>query len=99
MTIATTNPGRPVPAPAVAVAIHEWHDAHETREASRYFVGTVRRVGTAEIVIDGTQYSDGRIDRCLTVYGVDTERGMTTEFAREIAAALMQAAHELDGLR
>jgi hypothetical protein len=61
-------------------------------------MGAMRRVGDAEILLAGTQYRDGRIDRCLTVYGVDTERGMSTEFARKIAAALMQAANELDGL-
>jgi hypothetical protein len=94
----TTEPFTDVSPPAGAVEIHEWHDARDTREASRYFVGTVRRVGDAEILLDGTHYSDGRVERCLTVYGVDTERGMSTEFARKIAAALMQAANELDGL-
>jgi hypothetical protein len=49
-------------------------------------------------LIHGTQWTDGRVQRCLTVYGVDTESGMPTDVARNIAAALMAAANEADGL-
>jgi hypothetical protein len=94
----TTEPLADVPMPAGAIKVYEWDDT-DTPTLSRYWMGTRRRVGDAEILLAGTQYSDDRVERCLTVYDVDTERGMTTEFARKISAALMQAANEWDGLK
>jgi hypothetical protein len=97
LTIATTT-NADVPVPAGAVTTYEWDDTH-TPTPSRYWSGTRRRVGRAEILLDGTQWADGRIDRCLTVYGVNTDQNMPADTARKIAAALMQAANELDGLK
>jgi hypothetical protein len=83
--------------PAGAVRTYEWDDT-DTPTPSRHWMGTVRRVGDAEIILDGTQYSDGRVERCLTVHGVDTDGTMPTDTARQIAAALIEAADEIDGL-
>ena len=58
----------------------------------------MRRVGRAEIMLDGTQWPDGTVERCLTVHGVDTDGTMPTDTARQIAAALIEAADEIDGL-
>ena len=35
---------------------------------------------------------------CLTVHGVDNDQSMPTDTARKIAAALIEAADEIDGL-
>jgi hypothetical protein len=58
----------------------------------------MRRVGRGEIMLDGTQWPDGTVDRCLTVRGVDDDKNMPTDTARKIAAALIEAADEIDSL-
>jgi hypothetical protein len=58
----------------------------------------MRRAGRAEIMVDGTQWADGTVERCLTVHGVDCDDNMPTDTARKIAAALIEAADEIDGL-
>jgi hypothetical protein len=47
----------------------------------------MRRVGRVEIMLDGTQWPNGAVERCLTVHGVDTDRNIPTDTARRIAAA------------
>jgi hypothetical protein len=44
------------------------------------------------------QWADGTVERCLTVHGVDDDKNMPTDTARKIAAALTEAADEIDGL-
>lgn len=92
----TTEHFADVPTPAGVTTISEWDDTH-TSTPSRFWSGTRRLIGDAEIVLDGTQWADGRVERCLTVYGVNTDQNMPTDTARKIAAALMAAANELDG--
>jgi hypothetical protein len=94
----TTEPFADVPPPAGAARTCEW-DNTETPAPSRYWMGTRRRASDAEIILDGTQYSHGPVERCLTVRGVDCDESMPTDTARKIGAALMRAAKELDGLK
>jgi N-acetylmuramoyl-L-alanine amidase CwlA len=65
---------------------------------SRYFVGTRRRVGRVEILVDGTQWVDGKVELCLTVDGGDDHKNVPTDTARKIAAALIEVADEIDAL-
>jgi hypothetical protein len=99
-TIDTTNPYPNIPPPAGALTVYEWEDPRPFSDAlpNRYFVGTRRRVGRVEILIDGTQWADGKVELSLTVHGVDDDRNVPTDTARKIAAALIEAADELDGL-
>ena len=53
--------------------------------------------GCGLILIDGTQYADGSLER-LTVHGVDDDKHVPTDTARKIAAALIEAADEIDSL-
>lgn len=62
---------------------------------SRFFVGTVRTMGDVRVLIDGTQFSDGRITRAITT---DASEGMGSAEARQLAAMLIEAADELDRL-
>jgi hypothetical protein len=99
-TIHTENRYPNIPPPAGAVTVYEW-DAPRPFTAdlpSRYFVGTRRRVGRVEILVDGTQWVDGRVELSLTVHGVDNDKNIPTDTARKIAAALTEAADEIDGL-
>ncbi|CAM3108272.1 hypothetical protein BST27_18605 [Mycobacterium intermedium] len=61
---------------------------------SRFFVGTVRTMGDVRVIIDGTQYSDGRIERFVTT---DSAEGMGSAEARQLAALIIEAADEIDG--
>jgi hypothetical protein len=100
----TTTPD--VPLPDGAVRVYQWDPPAVTGYpcGSRYFVCTSRRItvdepGTAstggafEVSIDGTQWSDGRIDRCISMN--DSE--LSPSQARQLAAALSAAADEVDG--
>jgi hypothetical protein len=62
MTAPTIEPFADVPVPAGAVRTYEWEDT-ATSTPSRYWIGTRRRVDDAQILLDGTQYSDGRVGR------------------------------------
>jgi hypothetical protein len=86
-----------VPLPAGADHAYPWEYVGTPNE-SRYFVGTRRTIGRVEILIDGTRYASGREERSLTVHGVDNDRNVPTDTARKIAASLIAAADEIDGL-
>lgn len=62
----------------------------------RFFAGTTREVDEARVMITGLQYADGRIDRTICVDG-DCE-SLDASRARQVAAALIEAADELDRL-
>jgi hypothetical protein len=97
-TIHAENPFPSVPHPAGAITVYEWEDPRPFCAAlpNRYFVGTRRQAGRVEILIDGTQWSDGRTELSLTVHGVDCDENMPTDTARNVAAALIEAADEID---
>jgi hypothetical protein len=90
----TTNTFPNLPVPAGAAHVYDWD-----KGGTRYFTGTSRRVvergdrGRDTIVaIDGTQFSDGQIERVISVDG----ENLTVEQARRFAAALTAAADEMD---
>lgn len=87
----------PIPAGAVRV---ELADQDGDGNWYRNFDGTARTVGGVRVDIEGVQYSDGRIERRLTVTSSDLPNGpvLTTGQAREIAAALVEFADTLDRL-
>jgi hypothetical protein len=63
---------------------------------TRFFVGTTRKVGSAEVMITGLQSSDGSIERSIGVDGASDS--LDASNARTLAAALLEAADELDRL-
>lgn len=74
---------------------HHWqHDGDG--KWSRFFTGSTREVGDTTVIISGFQDSSGTITRSITVDG-DAE-DLDAAQAREVAAALLDAAAELDRL-
>jgi hypothetical protein len=64
---------------------------------SRRFDGTVRAVDDVHVQVVGAQHTDGRIERSVHVHANGVE--LTGGQARELAAALTEAADELDRLQ
>ena len=68
---------------------------------SRTFEGTLRAVGTADtdhrakVLIGGVQFSDATVTRSITV---TANEGLIATEARELAAALLEAADEIERL-
>lgn len=110
----TTNQLANVPLPAGAVRIvgGGWEHLDITGLPVRYFDGTPRGVelderhDDIEVLIAGTQYADGRVQREIMLYTLDTADGqsltdligpLTLAQARQLAAALTAAADEADG--
>ena len=68
---------------------------------SRTFEGTLRDVGTADtgypakVLAGGVQFSDATVTRSITV---TANEGLTAAEARELAAALLEAADEIERL-
>jgi hypothetical protein len=89
-----------VPDPAGAVKVCEWDDPG-TPDAFRLFWGATREVelqdGAAiEVVTRGTQSADGCVEeRGILIYG-GSDDVMTTESARQLAAALLEAAGDIE---
>ncbi|WP_104183594.1 hypothetical protein [Mycobacterium avium] len=73
---------------------YPWEDAGDGKW-TRFFVGTTRKLGDAEVFISGIQSSDGRINRSITISGAED---MDTEQARQFAVLLADAADEVDRL-
>jgi hypothetical protein len=93
-----------LPEPEGARKLWYWED-DGAGNWSRRFDGTRRGVGLdqtgvfanrVDVDLDGVQHSDGSIVRAITVYSKDSE--ITAEQARSVAAALTEAADELDRL-
>jgi hypothetical protein len=96
----TTETLANVPLPAGAVRVDDWYDTG-TAEPGRYFVGSSwvvernnhhNRDTDIMILVDGTQYCDGRVERIISVDDDD----LTISQARELAAALVAAADEAE---
>lgn len=62
----------------------------------RFFAGSTREVGDTTVMINGLQSADGTITRSISIDG-DSE-GLDAARARAIAAAVLDAADELDRL-
>ncbi|WP_460359274.1 hypothetical protein [Mycobacterium sp. ZZG] len=61
----------------------------------RYFAGTTRKVGDIEVIISGLQGTDGMITRTITADFEDID----AVTARQLAAALIEAADEIEALQ
>lgn len=86
-----------VPRPADATRFCMWSD-EEGGVWVRTFDGTRRSVGGKEVVfIDGRQYQDGRVERSIVLTVGDDDYDAAT--ARQLAAALIDAADELERLQ
>ncbi|SBS79254.1 conserved hypothetical protein [uncultured Mycobacterium sp.] len=62
---------------------------------TRSFDGTQRKVADVEVYISGLQYADGRVERTI---GIEARDEYDSETARRLAAALLEAADEVDRL-
>jgi hypothetical protein len=100
----TANPYPNVPFPAGAVTVYDWHDTqYGIDHAGRYFCGFTRVVERdndkdISVLVDGTQRPDGRSVRVITIIEGDREAipSLTPSLARQIAAALVAAADEVE---
>src|SRR5262249_56156165 len=93
-----------LPAPIGALDISAWEPPAVTGFplAMRYFVGTKRVVHVehrytpdVEVVIDGLQNSRGEIERQIVCDSLHFDGPLTPAQAREVAAALLAPAHEV----
>ena len=81
-----------VPTPAGAVRTFAWQlDSNWFRD----FEGTSRRVGQAHVHICGRQQADGSSRRWITIHARHLH-GLDAAAARELAAALIEAADEVE---
>ncbi|MHA0287041.1 hypothetical protein ACXYX3_11375 [Mycobacterium sp. C3-094] len=64
---------------------------------ARYFTGTDRKVGSTTVMINGMQHSDGSITRTICIDGETESLGPSA--ARQVAAAIVEAADELERLQ
>lgn len=85
-----------IAAPADADHVEDWVDESDLGMPVRWFRGTARTVAGVRVVINGWQEWDGPTARHISVHAVDAELDAVT--ARELAAALLAAADELDQL-
>jgi hypothetical protein len=87
-----------IPAPPGAISAGAWWQWHD-EAATRTVYGNRWEVGNAVIVVMGEQSADGAARWQIEVQAVDGTNGdITAAQARELAAALVQAAQELDRL-
>ena len=104
-TITTTTANLAnVPHPAGAVQVHDWmgprigEEPDGSTDCARYFLGgswvVERNSSDTDICIevDGIQHGDGRVERVVVVDG-DV---LTVDQARQLAAALIAAADEVE---
>jgi hypothetical protein len=94
MTV-TTNPYPDAPIPAGATRVYDWYDLDT--EPARYFAGPRRVIARHKrnhtlVLVDGTQWADGRIERIISL----DDDNLTVDQARQLAAALLEAADEVD---
>jgi hypothetical protein len=86
-----------IPVPAGAVTVSAWYDDGET--CTREVYGTAWNVGNVNARITGEQSSSGVTAWRVEVDPVERTIGdLTAAQAREMAAAMLQAADELDRL-
>ena len=78
------------------VQIYTWEDQWETGLWMRSFEGTERNIDEAQVFIAGCQYQDGRTVRNIIIEARDDYDVPT---ARRIAAAIIEAAEEIERLQ
>jgi hypothetical protein len=97
-TTTTTDNLANVPHPAGATAVHEWDPYADTATTTRYFRGgswVIERADRAIdmcLQVDGIQHADGRVERFVVL----DDDNMTAALARRLAAALVEAADEVE---
>jgi hypothetical protein len=90
----TTTPNLPVPAGATA---DDWCDLTDIHgDMARALTWSRHDTDKVGVAVDGWQSADGTIDGGVSLYDVDKE--LSAADARRLAAALLNAADELDGL-
>lgn len=93
-TIHTPN----LPVPAGATAVEEWYAPTEFPEDfTRSLTWFERRLGKVGVSIEGAQFGDGHVDRYISVWQAENKE-LTPSEARELAAAVLEAADELERL-
>ena len=92
---ATNFPDLPIPAGATA---DDWCDLTDIEgDVTRSLTWSRHDAARVGVAVDGWQYADGRVTRWVSLY--DTEcKELTAEGARQLAAALLDAADELERL-
>ena len=87
-----------VPAPPDITFIGEWEQDLKLGGWSRAVVWRASVDATMGVDIDGRQHCDGTVERGISLY-VGEGAQLTSAGARRLAALLVEAADELDGLR
>lgn len=87
--------------PPDAVLIDEWTASEANHLDMRFFAGSRRVVESINIDIYGWQYSDGHIERTVRVESPQpgNDGDMPAALAFQVAAALVEAAREIEGLQ
>lgn len=86
-----------MPLPPGAMYVDDWYDI-DSPEPARYFRGSswlIKRDNRNTdmcLLVDGSQYVDGRVNRFVVL----DDDAMTVAQARQLAAALVAAADEID---
>jgi hypothetical protein len=97
MTSTITRPAPEPPVPVGAALVAAWE--YDQPMPSRPFFGVPRSISGRTIVVGATghQWADGSIDSVASIEIIGHLHGLTSDQARELASALLQAADELDG--
>ena len=91
----TQLPDLPVPAGATA---GDWCDLTDIEGGiTRSLEWSRHDAAGVGVAVDGWQQADGRIDRCVSLYDTESKE-LTAAGARQLAAALVEAADALDRL-
>ncbi len=90
----TTEPNVPLPAGATTDG---WHSITNDGLPSRSLEWSRHDTGTAGVSVDGWQDATGAYSKGVSVYGIEG-KAVTAVEARDLAAALIEAADELDKL-
>lgn len=85
--------------PAGAVA-DDWHNpSGHIEDVSRTLTWSIHDVDDSTVAVQGEQYADGRVQRSILMLPEGRDSDLTSDQARQIAAALVAAADVLDGLQ
>jgi hypothetical protein len=84
-----------LPVEAGSGEVYDWEERDNDRFGRMYGISS-HGLGTTTVDVVGVQYNDGRIERHVLVYEPDD---LTAEQARELGAALIEAADEIERLQ
>lgn len=85
-----------IPVPSGATA-HEWqYPSFSLEDVWRDLEWSRHDAGDCVVVVQGSQYTDGRVDRYIAVHPPGVCEELTAAGARQLAAALLDAADSLD---